>query len=458
MKKFIKISFIFVLLFSIVFVYAISNLKLSNIRKNIKTKEEYLLIPSGKYFNITYLGNEEILGDYILSRALIYYGKHYFEKKYSYSNLYDFFKGVSDIDNYNKQAYMMGARLLSETYPHKGNRILRKGMKFLPNSWKLPELAGFIYYHNIRDKYLAAKYYEIASKKPGHPPFVPSLSSKFYAEGGALEDAIRVLYDFYRTTKDKRLKKSFKYDIENLSAELSLRKRKKRGKVVKVVDGDSMFIKTVEGKTAEVRIIGINAFELHGRDEKKLVFGWIGKDFAYYNLMGKTIYYTIGGDRYDRYGRMLIYLWYDNDKLYNYEIVKQGFAKPFLKYDFNKIMKRRIKEAGKIAKINKRGLWGFDIIPPIKKLSYVNDAIGNLAKVDFRVYNVYWGRKNIYLNSSFDYRHSFKVVVPRWAENRFYPSLSNLRNRMIEVIGFVSEYKGVPEIRVYENLQIKVLR
>ncbi len=458
MKKTVKILLIFLFLFSIIFVYAVSNINLSDIRETVKTPEEYLLIPSGRYIKILSLGEEELLGDYILSRALTYYGKHYFERGYPYKNLYDFFNGVSDIDNFNKQAYMMGARLLSDRYPHKGNKILRKGMRFLPNSWKLPELAGFIYYHNIRDKYLAAKYYEIASQKPFRPPFVPSLSSKFYAEGGDLEDAIKVLYSFYSTTKDKRLKKSFKRDIENLNAELTLRKGWKTGKVVKVVDGDSMFIRTETGKKVEVRIIGINAFELHGTDEKKLTFGWMGKEFAYYNLMNKKVHYNLGGDRYDRYGRMLIYLWYDNNKLYNYEIVKRGFAKAFLRYDFNKIIKRKIKEAEKIAKINKRGLWGFDIIPPIKKLSYIYDAVGDLVRVEFKVYNVHWGRKNIYINSSRDYRHSFKLVIPRWAENRFSPPLSSLRNRRIEVIGFVSEYRGVPEIRVYENIQIKVLR
>jgi micrococcal nuclease len=458
MIKTVKFIFVFIFLFSIIFVYAISNINLYNIRKTVKTQEEYLLIPSGRYIKTLSLGEEELFGDYILSRALTYYGKHYFERGYSYKNLYDFFKGVSDIDNFNKQAYMMGARLLSDREPHKGNRILRKGMGFLPDSWKLPELAGFIYYHNIRDKYLAAKYYEIASKKSSHPPFVPSLSSKFYAEGGDLENAIKVLYNFYSTTKDKRLKSSFKHDIENLSTELALRKRWKRGRVVKVVDGDSMFIRTAEGKDVEVRIIGINAFELHGKNEKKVVFGWIGKEFAYYNLMNKTIHYTIGGDRYDRYGRMLIYLWYGNNKLYNYEIVVRGFAKAFLKYDFNKIIKTKIKEAEKIAKINRRGLWGFDIIPPIKNRSHISDAVGDLAKIEFKVYNVYWGRKNIYINSSYDYRHNFKIVVPRWAENKFYPPLSSLRNRRIEVIGFVTEYRGVPEIRVYEKMQIKVLR
>ncbi len=431
--------------------------KISAIRNNIKIPEHYFKLPPGKYMRVLTLGNKEIIGDILLSRALTYYGSHYYEKKYQYPYLFDFFKDVCELDRLNLQAYLMGGRLLSERFPHKATKLLRKGAKTLDKSWKIPELTGFIYYYNIKDKHLAAKYYEIASEKPFHPPYLPSLSSKFYREYGDIENAIKVLYSFYINTNDKRLKKSFKYDIEKLSAELFLRKRWIRGKVERVIDGDSLIIRTKSGYIKEARIIGINSYELNSLIEEERIYGRIAKDFAYYNLNKKNINFSIGGDKIDKYGRILIYLWYDNTKLYNEEILKRGFAKAFLRYDFNKIMKKRFAEAEKLAKINMRGIWGLKYLKPIENLKYMKNLIGNISKVRFKVYKVYQGKKYLFIESSPDYMHTFKLVIPVIFESKFPPYILNISDKIIEAYGFVSEYRGVPEIRIYEKSQIKVI-
>ncbi len=453
-KKFYLIILIVLLL--LINLYSFS--KLTIIKEKTSKPEHYLKLPPGKYLRVLSLDNKEIAGDILLSRALTYYGSHYYNKKYKYPYLYDFFKNVCEIDSYNLQAILMGGRLLSDKYPHKATKLLISGEKYLPQSWKIPELTGFIYYYNVKDRHLAAKYYEIASKKPSHPPYIPSLSSKFYSETGELEDAIKVLYSFYSTTKDKRLKKSFKQDMDKLSAELYLRKRWRKATVERVIDGDSLIIRTESGYLKEARIIGINSYELNSPSEEYRIYGRIGKDFAYYTLNKKSVHFTIGGDGVDRYGRVLIYLWYDNTKLYNEEILKRGFAKAFLRYSFNKAMKKRFKEAEEFAKVNMRGLWGIKYLKPIEDLSYMKAIIGNIAKVRFRVYNVYFGRKDIFINSSYDYKHSFKLLIPSKFKMNFYPEILKLQGKRIESFGFVSQYKGVPEIRVYEKSQIKVIK
>ncbi len=453
-KKIILLSTLVLLIF--LNLYSLSRLSLT--RENLRKPEHYLKLPPGNYLRVISFGNKELMGDLLLSRALTYYGSHYYQRKYKYPYLFDFFKNVCEVDSLNLQAYLMGGRLLSDKYPHKAIKILIKGEKILDNSWKIPELTGFIYYYNVKDRYLAAKYYEKASQKPEHPPYVPSLSSKFYSEGGNIEDAIKVLYSFYKTTKDKRLKKSFKNDIENLSAELSLRRRWHRGKVERVIDGDSLIIRTERGTLKEARIIGINSYELNSNIEINRIYGRIAKDYAYYTLNQKNIHFTIGGDGIDRYGRILIYLWYDNTKLYNEEILKRGFAKAFLRYNFNKIMKRRFREAEKLAKINMRGIWGLKYLKPLENIEYATGLIGDVAKVRFTVHNVYRGRKYIYLNSSADYRHCFKLIIPLKFKSNFYPEVIYLKGKRVEAFGFVSEYRGIPEIRLYERSQIKVIK
>jgi len=121
-------------------------------------------------------------------------------------------------------------------------------------------------------------------------------------------------------------------------------------------------------------------------------------------------------------------------------------------------MKKRFKEAETFAKINMRGIRGIKYLKPMENLKYMKALIGNIAKVRFTVYNVYYGRKNVYINSSSDYRHTFKLVIPLKFKNKFYPEIMNIEGKKIEVFGFVSQYRGVPEIRVYEKSQIKVIK
>jgi len=456
-KKFKKPVIVLIILLLAFSIYTFSYFFLNKERLKIKGPEHYLLIPSGKYLKLMSFGYEEILGDILLSRALIYYGSHYYRGNYTFPYLFGFFNGVTDLDSYNLQAYLMGARLLSNLEPKKSIDLLNKGMTFLPNNWKLPELAGFIYFYNIGDKKQAAKYYEIASKKPGHPPYVPSLSSKFYRESGELQNAIRVLYNFYSTAEDSRLKKVFKQDIDRLQAELKLRSKARKGKVVKIVDGDSLFIKDGDGRIQEARLIGINTFELNSKEEEKRIYGWMAKDFAYYELHGKNIFYTIGGDKVDKHGRVLIYLWYKKNKMYNLEIIKKGFAKAFLRYDFKNFLMEKFAHEEKLSKRNSRGIWKIKKKKPIRKLNLLNLYVGKAARVQYEVYNVYKGNDYIYINSSSDFKNTFNAVVPKWAAKNFSYSLLNLQKKEIIVYGFVSEYKQNPEIKVYEEEQIKII-
>ncbi len=191
----------------------------SKIRRE-KPPESVLYVPKGKYVKILSLNFGEIAADYLLSRALTYFGSHYYQKKFPYKWLYNLFDSATTVDPMNKEAFMMGARLLTVRNAKLSIELLKKGMKFHPDYWKFPEMIGFIYFFFLKDAEKAAHWYEKASVLPGHPPYVPSLASKFYTQVGKYREAIRVLYNFYSTTKDKKLRKIFKMDIENLQKKI----------------------------------------------------------------------------------------------------------------------------------------------------------------------------------------------------------------------------------------------
>ena len=114
--------------------------------------------------------------------------------------------------------------------------------------------------------------------------------------------------------------------------------------VVKVHDGDTIIIKTVNNTRIKIRLFGIDAPELQQE------YGNNSKNYLLNLILNKTVNIEIKDK--DQYGRSvaLVYL----DKLnVNYEMIINGYAWNYKKYskDFN------FENAEKIAKNKKVGLW-----------------------------------------------------------------------------------------------------
>lgn len=125
--------------------------------------------------------------------------------------------------------------------------------------------------------------------------------------------------------------------------------------VTKVIDGDT-FIYRKNGKNIKVRLIGVNTPELHHPFKKEEFFGKEAKDFTKDKIYNKKVYLEKDEEDLDKYGRALRYVYLDDDKMLNEEILKEGFAetmtiKPNVKYenDFKEFLKK--------AKIERKGMW-----------------------------------------------------------------------------------------------------
>jgi micrococcal nuclease len=132
-----------------------------------------------------------------------------------------------------------------------------------------------------------------------------------------------------------------------------------------VVDGDTIQLETGES----VRLIGIDTPEMHESDKlyrdsertrqdikviKKL--GERAYQFTKKLVEGKRVSLEFDVEKYDRYNRLLAYVYLKDGTFVNAEIVKQGYASlmtipPNVKYAdlFSKLYRE--------ARENKRGLW-----------------------------------------------------------------------------------------------------
>ncbi|HGP1599998.1 TPA: thermonuclease family protein [Salmonella enterica] len=89
------------------------------------------------------------------------------------------------------------------------------------------------------------------------------------------------------------------------------------GRVVRVIDGDTVVVLAAPATEVRIRLAGIDA------PEKGQPFGQRARQFLASRVAGRVV--EISGDRRDRYGRILGTLWADGRDI-NAELVCSGMA------------------------------------------------------------------------------------------------------------------------------------
>ena len=116
-------------------------------------------------------------------------------------------------------------------------------------------------------------------------------------------------------------------------------------KVIKISDGDTFVGINRDNLQIKFRIWGIDA------PEKKQAYGTKSKEFLSDLIFGKTI--TVDVQKQDGWGRYLTYVYTPDGKDVSFEMIKNGYAWHYVKYDSSE----KYKTAETNARKNKLGLW-----------------------------------------------------------------------------------------------------
>jgi len=129
------------------------------------------------------------------------------------------------------------------------------------------------------------------------------------------------------------------------------------GKVINVIDGDTIEVK-IENKVEKVRMIGVNTPEL--KDERKEVqcLAQKSKEYTKDNLLNKEVRIELDPTQgtHDKYGRILAYIFIDQNKSFNEILISEGYAYEFT-YKIPYRYQDEFKKAQQVAQKNKVGLW-----------------------------------------------------------------------------------------------------
>ncbi|MGD9762335.1 MAG: thermonuclease family protein [Candidatus Binatia bacterium] len=153
-----------------------------------------------------------------------------------------------------------------------------------------------------------------------------------------------------------------------------------RALVTRVADGDTVRVQ-VAGRELSVRLIGVDAPEMGFRGRPGAPpqpFAREATAFARRTLDGRRVRLEFEtGDRLDKYGRTLAYVFLDDGTFFNRELIRQGYARALARYPFRYRKQFLADEAA--ARQAKRGLWA-DVAAPRH-----GPVIGNVRS---RIYHV----------------------------------------------------------------------
>ena len=177
------------------------------------------------------------------------------------------------------------------------------------------------------------------------------------------------------------------------------------GKVVKVVDGDTVVVKA-EKEDYTVRLIGVDAPEAHPNSkldadtsltkqerEAHLALGKRSADFARElcrDAACRLEYDKANTDKghRDSYSRLLAYLWIKDKNgkplLVNGYMIAQGYARALTAFPFDKDYKDEFVRLQQEARVARRGLWAKSIDLPWPKLSEAS-FVGNKSSKKYHL-------------------------------------------------------------------------
>lgn len=120
-------------------------------------------------------------------------------------------------------------------------------------------------------------------------------------------------------------------------------------RVLRVIDGDSLLVE-MRGLRVQVRLLGIDCPE-HNQEQ----WGELASRFSEEWCEGKIVDIELGPDRWDRYNRLLAWVWRDGEML-NEQLLSHGLAITYMLEKTDRHYKR-LTAAQTLARTDRVGFW-----------------------------------------------------------------------------------------------------
>ena len=153
-----------------------------------------LYLPRAQFLRHASMGHRNIVADMIWLKAA-----HYVSKQFAGGGrlewLNKMYNVTVDLDPCWENAYWIGGMILASVArkPQEALALYEKGMRRMPESWKLPYEAGVthLFFRGEEHSRAALRYLSIAKERPGCPANVKDVIVSLLRETGEIERAVR---------------------------------------------------------------------------------------------------------------------------------------------------------------------------------------------------------------------------------------------------------------------------
>ena len=174
--------------------------------------QEMLYIPSPKVVKRLSLGYSGLLADIYWTRVVQYFGAKHQAKAKHYLILEPLLEMTTELDPKLMPAYHFGSVFLSQKPPEGAGdpqaaaRLVEKGIRENPQSWRLYYDLGYIYWLELKDPAKAADAFDRGAHIEGAQPWMQVMAAALKAHAGETETAAYMWTNFLKSTDDKHLK------------------------------------------------------------------------------------------------------------------------------------------------------------------------------------------------------------------------------------------------------------
>lgn len=219
-------------------------------------------------------------------------------------------------------------------------------------------------------------------------------------------------------------------------------------RVKKVYDGDTILLTN----GTKVRLLGINTPEVETRNKSAQPLGEEAKQWLEKALLGKKVFLIKDSEKKDKYGRTLAYVFNEERRHINLELVEIGLATvnihpPGLKYVDELLVAQDKAEAEKI------GLWQHKQYQRKSIISIEGKRPKGWQRLFGEIVGIRESRKYVYLefSKSLDARIARKHLL-------YFPDISIYLHKTIEVRGWLSRRKKHFSMLIRHPSAIKVMK
>jgi hypothetical protein len=174
--------------------------------------QEVLYIPSAKVVKRMSLGYSGLLADIYWTRVVQYFGTKHHAKSKQYLILEPLLDTTTTLDPKLLPAYEFGSVFLAQKPPEGGGnpqgaaRLVEKGIRENPESWRLYYDLGYIYWLELKDPARAADAFERGSHIAGAHPWMRVMAAALAGHAGETETATYMWTNILNSSDDENLR------------------------------------------------------------------------------------------------------------------------------------------------------------------------------------------------------------------------------------------------------------